>query len=235
MDYSYISAYGLSGGHTSPGESPEVEIHASERMQVLLTKSVDRHCANIDRGLAISSLLLKGVFGSEEPREFDEALRLEIEHVRAERSKQIGQSLTLVIKLFGDTKVSMTEHKAEKDEFIVCFDAADKASIKEERREEIEAIISSLCMEADCKVQKLSEGVFFQDETNKVVYSYTASLGAVELFASRPLSQEKAREISRATQIALAETALAKVFRLHTQMVVQKDDRLRAFLRYRSR
>lgn len=152
--------------------------------------------------------------------------------IQETRRQTIGQSLALVIKFTGEAELNLTGAKAERSDFVACFDAIDKHKLMASHALAVRAIATSFCLESKsiCNIKDVARGVYFRDEQSRVVYSFTATSGSVRAYVSSLITTDNLRSISERATRMLRLTELNNIYRLYAEMLNEGDDQLRAFL-----
>ncbi len=88
MKYIYTAAWAIIGGITIGEESPLIELTGSQCPRFILTKDPDPYLAKVDEASAVGRLMLKGLVGQHESTDFQSALTLEVEEIKAECKKK---------------------------------------------------------------------------------------------------------------------------------------------------
>ncbi len=232
MQSTFISVFALVGGFSISSGEDEYELIRDATTEALLARSVDKHCLELDRGVGLAALMLKGMFNRKEYKDFDAALDNEVRTIRETRRQTIGQSLALVIKFTGEADLDLTGATAERADFVACFDAIDKDKVMASHALAVRAIATSFCLESKsiCNIKDVTRGVYFRDEQGRVVYSFTAKVGSPRAYVSSPITTDNLRSISQRATRMLRQTELNNIYRLYAEMLNQGDDQLRAFL-----
>ncbi len=231
MRYSYSAAWSVIGGITLPGDSEAVELCNSKTCRFVLTRDPDSLLANVERGAALGSLMLKGLFGPQTAAAFPIALEAEIERIRAERKKRTGAHTVLVIEANGEIDASISEPTRELEEFIVTFDAINKGDIRRAYQSEIDKLKLAISLESETpfRFSLLAEGAYLYNEAGKIVYSITFSMSAEGVVSSN-LSAEGCERISARYDLLQKSKDFDSVQRLFSQMADSETERLKAFL-----
>lgn len=234
MDYKYTIIYRFEGiSHNNLDEDKIVYHDDDLGITVVLTSDVNRHCLNIDRGLACASLLLRGMFGGEKIQELPIAIDTEVSKIQEERLSKNKSGAYAVIIINGQSELNIKENPhRETDQFSICFDAVDKESIRNQHKERIQATVASLAMSTspEYHAEKIASGICFFDANDKPLYSYTFQGGRARLIVAKPVDSEKETEISEVIGLSNANMQLKTPFRLLTQSLETTQDNLRAFL-----
>lgn len=234
MDYYYTIIYRFEGiSDSNLVEDKIVYQDDTNGITVLLTNDINRHCFKIDTGLACASLLLRGMFGGEKLQELPIAIDTEVTKIQEERvsKKKTGAYAVIIIK--GNEKLTINQklHR-ETDQFRICFDAIDKDSIKNQHKEKIHSIVSSLSMTTspEYHAEREYSGIYFIDENDKPLYSFTMQGGRARIILSKPIDLEKENEITKIIGLSNNNQQFKTPFRLFTQSLETTQDKLRSFI-----
>ena len=234
MKYKYTTIYRFEGiSHNNLDEDKIVYQNDDIGITVVLTSDVNRHCLNIDRGLACASLLFRGMFGSEKIQEIPIAIDQEVTKIQEERLSKHKSGVYTVINITGQAELNIKENlHRETDQFHICFDAIDKESIRNQHKEIIHAVVAALAMSTSPEYHaiKIASGIYFIDANNKPLYSYTFQGGRARLIIAKPVDSEKEIEISETIDLSIANIQLKTPFRLLAQSLETMQDNLRAFV-----
>ena len=231
MRYTYVVAWSVVGGISLPNESQPIELMRSDRCRFILTREPDSLLANLDRGNAVRTLMLKGLFGQRETADFSIALASEIEEIRSARKKKAAANAILILEAYGIVEAIMEGPAQEHDDFVVTFDAIDKKTIRGAHRSEIDGMKTALAFESEVpsRFTTLAEGIYLTDSEGRTVYSLTFSMSA-EGSASSGITPEGAARISQRYGLLQKAGEMDSVQRLFGQMADFETDRLKVFL-----
>ncbi len=234
MNYKYTIIYRFEGiSYNNLEEDKIVYQNEDLGITVVLTFDVNRHCLNIDRGLACASLLLRGMFGGKKTQELPTSIDLEVTKIQEERLSKNKSGVYAVININGQAELNIKEDLyRETDQFRICFDAIDKESIRNKHKERIHAIVASLAMSTspEYHAEKIASGICFFDANDKPLYSYTFKGGRARLIVAKPMDSERETKISETIGLSNANMQLKTPFRLLTQSLETTQDNLRAFM-----
>ncbi len=182
MDYIYTIIYRFEGiSDNNLVEDKIVYQDDALDITVLLTNDINRHCLNLDTGLACASLLLRGMFGGEKLQELPIAIDAEVRKMQKERrsKKKSGAYAVILIKRNADLDINENLHR-KTDQFCICFNAIDKNFLRKQHKEKIHSIISSLSISTGPEycAEKTSSGIYFIDGNNKPLYSLQCRVAA---------------------------------------------------------
>jgi hypothetical protein len=201
MKYKYTVVYRLEGiSNSNLDEDTTVYQDEGLGITVILTSDVNRHCLSIDSGLACASLLLRGMFGGEKMQELPTAIDSEITKIQEERLSKNKSGAYAVIIICGHAELDIKDNlHRETDQFSITFDAIDKDSIRNQHKERIHAIVTSLAIATspEYHTERIASGIYFLDANDKPLYTYTLQGGRARLILAKPVDLEKETEISK--------------------------------------
>jgi len=234
MEYTYISIYRYEGISCQNIDDDQLIVEDSANgVRAFITNDVNRHCIELDIGLACASMLLRGMFGGERLKELPEAINSEVKRIQEEREPKIKGGAIVVIELKGDAELNIDEKlHNETDQFRVCFDAIDKKALIDSRKNLVEAIVTSISISSnpEYRAEKIRDGVYFRDDKGKLLFSFTMKGGRARLIVSKRINDEIIDESANLIRLSSVNTQLNSVFRLFVQSLEPTQDNLRAFL-----
>lgn len=234
MKYRYTALFSIKGLSLSPAEGEKVLVlDSAPGLRAILTTQPDSHAFEGDRSTAVAGLMLRALFNSEPTgNEFKQGVASAVEELRATRQKEFGSSPFLVVIGEGEVASFNPTHEKDADDFIVCFDGADKGEIRARFHAKLTALLNSMSSEAESVIgiRKVADPVVFFREDGKPVYSYTFSAGSVGAYVSRVLTDDRVKAIDELYRLLAADTALPRVQRLIRSSLETEDDPLRSFL-----
>ena len=130
MAFTHLCAWRVIGGIGMPADTGAVPLASGASWSYSLTKDIDAVCANSDRGLALSHLVLQGIFGPEKVGTLDERLAAEIAEIREARRRRTGGCPLLLFQGAGPLAVTIGKSFQQHADFILTFDAYDKGEIR---------------------------------------------------------------------------------------------------------
>jgi len=234
MDYIYINIYrfeGISGNNLD--EDKILYQDDARGITVLLTNDINRHCLKLDTGLACANLLLRGMFGGEKLQDLPIAIDAEVTKIQEERAskKKTGTHAVIIVKGNAELNINQKLHR-ETDQFRICFDAIDKESLQKLHKDKIHSIVSSLSMSTipEYHAERETSGIYFIDEKDKPLYSFTMQGGRARVITSRPINDVEENEIAKIIGLSVNNQQLKTPFRLFTQSLEFTQDELRSFI-----
>jgi hypothetical protein len=223
----------------NPEKVVDVAINLWEQMAIEITSIVGEisfihsHCLNIDTGLACANLLLRTMFGDEKLQDLSKTIEVEITEIQEERraKKKLGAYAVITINGNAELNINAKLHR-KTDQFNICFDAIDKDSLRNQHKEKIYSIVSSLSMSTspEYHAEKISSGIYFFDENKKPLYCFTMHGGRARLIQAKPIDIEKEKEITKLIGLSNSNQHFKTPFRLFTQSLETTQDKLRSFI-----
>ena len=123
MDYIYTIIYYLEGISDNNLDEDKIvyqdDVHG---ITVILTNDINRHCQNLDTGLACASLMMRGMFGDDKLQELPIAIDTEVEKIQEEREakKKFGAYAVIIIKGNAELDINEKLHR-ETDQLHICL------------------------------------------------------------------------------------------------------------------
>jgi len=232
VKYSYTASWAVIGSLSLPGESTSKVLARTKDSEFVLTRDPDVFLAKADEASAIARLMLKGFLGKATSHDFETALTLEIEEIKAERKNRIGGKSVLVFNAQGEIDVSFHKPMREHDRFILTFDAYKKNSVIAQYKSDIDAMKLAIALESDSlsHFASLSDGMYLHGDSNKPIYSFSFTAGGVlATFGKFPKDAPK-RITEHYSALKINRKNLDSVQRLFGQMADYEIDKLKAFL-----
>jgi hypothetical protein len=234
VKYRYTALFSIKGLSLPPAEDEKVLVLGpAAGLRAILTSQPNSHTFEGDRSLAVARLMLQALFNSEPTgNEFKQRVASAVEELRAARQKEFGSSPFLVVIGEGEVPSFNPMHEKDAEDFIVCFDGADKGEIRARFHDKLTALLNSMISEAESVIgiRRVADPVVFFREDGRPVYSYTFSAGSVGAYVSRPLTDDRVQAIGELYRLLAANTTLPRVQRLIRSSLETEDDPLRSFL-----
>jgi len=234
MNYIYTIIYRFEGiSDTNLVEDKVVCKDDVIGITVLLTKDINRHCIHIDTGLACAGLILRGMLADDKLQKLPEAIKVELQNIQESRmqKKESGAYVVIIIKGNKELNFDKKLHK-EIDQFHICFDAIEKDSLRNQHKEKVHSIVSSLsmCTDPAYHAERISSGIHFVDDNGKPLYSFTVQGGRARVILAKPVDIERENEITEVINLSIGNQQLKTPFRLFTQSLETTNDELRSFI-----
>lgn len=237
MQVRYVAIWKLRGANKieSGAASLPLTVMSDPKITASLTTDADSHFLHIDRSAAIAIGLLKGMFARSKEGTPDERVAAEIENTKARRAKQSGSGVFLVFE--GETEIPEPEFRTRRDmdAFVICFDAIEKAAIREQFRPSVQAVLTALGLSlpenADRQIEKLGDVMYLIDpENEKPIYSFSIEGGSPRISIASPLSDDVAAEAARHAPQIVGDRTLAKPASLLVTSLDQSKGSLQVFI-----
>ena len=230
MKYIYIITFKIDG-ISLPQGIEEVVIEEVNQIRVILCSDCSKYSIHADRGLAASTMMLKGLTGEGAEGEFEDRLNTHVASIQTSRNKKFPNGPFIVFEGNGETPVELLS-SATRDfgSFVITFDAVDKGKIKEQYKSSINQYLTSLFLiaEKDYGIKKVFEG-FYLEEKGKIYYSYTFSASGT-IMISNPFTEELAEKLKKYISALNKADSLEDVYRLLVRATSEHSDKLRSFI-----
>lgn len=232
MDYRYYYVARIIGGFSIPQDVNEAELASQGSMHAFLCKDVDTRLADLDRSNAIATMILNGLFGQQASKDYNANLVAEIAAIRESRKEQVGNSVLLLVEFAGEIDVSIHDPMREQDDYLVCFDAVDKSTVRDKHQHDVDAVKFAVAAQSDsfCKFHTIVDGLYLLNTDRKKVYSYTFSGGSAEMFVSHALTQQARDGLVSSYESVVEHRDADRTIRLFSLMSDDKADKFRTFL-----
>jgi hypothetical protein len=232
MEYRYYYVATILGGFNIPEGANEAELASQGSMHAFICRDVDARLADLDRSNAVATMMLRGLLGQSASKDYDANLAAEIEATRESRKKQVGNSVILFVECLGDIDASIHDPISEQGDYLVCFDAVDKSTVREKHQHNVDAVKFALALESDsfCKFRTIADGLYLLNGDGKKVYSYTFSGGAADIFFSHALTPQAHDGLVSSYESVVVNSDTDRTIRLFSLMSDHKADKFRTFL-----
>lgn len=227
VTYHYLTVFQVLGLQL-PSANSNLVLMQNSQEKVTLAKTWKEYTKEVDQSVAISNLLLKGMFAEENARPFMEKVKDEVSLIQQQRSG-LWTGPFVIFEMTGEKTIIEQAVKREIDNYVIGFDSIDKASIKDKHKQFIRKVLTALFLihREDFQLSKVTEGVYLQ-EGERRYFSYSPSLGPVKLILSSHLPETAAEDVALyATKIGAIP--FDTISRLLMQSV-EEDDALRGFI-----
>lgn len=234
MKYCYTAIFSIKGLSHPPTEGEKsLVVDSGVLLRAILTSQPNAHAFEGDRSLAVAGLMLRALFNSDPTGcEFKQRVATAVEERQAARQKEFGSSPYLIVTGEGEVQSFNPTHEKDAEDFIVCFDGADKDAIRARFHDKITALINSIVSVAETVIgiRKVADPIVFFREDGKPVYSYTFTAGAPGVYVSRSLPDDRVQAIGELYHLLTTDTTLQRVQRLIRFSFETGVDPLRSFL-----
>ena len=232
MAFTHLCAWRVIGGIGMPADTGAVPLASGASWSYSLTKDIDAVCANSDRGLALSHLVLQGIFGPEKVGTLDERLAAEIAEIREARRRRTGGCPLLLFQGTGPLAVTIGKSLQQHADFILTFDAYDKGEIRRRYAHQHRAMQLALALESKTRVrfEEATAGTYCTNAAGHTVYSLTFSGGTADITVSSPLSPEGSKSVADRFALLAKSAELASTVRLFADMAAYGREPFRVFV-----
>lgn len=231
MTYTHLCAWRVIGGISMPPSSDKIALASGEGWSYSLTNNIDAVCAISDRGMALGHLALQGMFGPAKVGTLEERLAAEIEEIQQARREKTGSYPLLLFIGKGCADVTIGESAQQRDDYVLTFDAYDKAAIRQEHIQQHRAMQLAIAVELKTRVRfdEMSAGTYCTNAEGHTVYSLSFS-GNAELTVSSPLAAEAPEAIAQRFALLSKSADLASSVRLYADMATYGREPFRVFI-----
>lgn len=232
MAFTHLCAWRVIGGIGMPADVGSVPLASGVGWSYSLTKDIDAICAKSDRGLALSHLVLQGIFGPEKLGTLDERLAAEIAEIREARRRRIGGCPLLLFQATGPLAVTIGKSFQQHADFILTFDAYDKGELRQRYVHQHRAMQLALALESKTRVRfaEATAGTYCTNAAGHTVYSLTFSGGTADVTVSSPLSPEGSKAVADRFALLAKTAELASTVRLFADMAAYGREPFRVFV-----
>jgi hypothetical protein len=229
----YFAVFVAHSINLAPGdESLNVHEDATQRSSAVLVRDPSMLLAHADRGAALGTIMLRGVFGSPDPREVDIKLAEEVTNIATARLKEASDAPFLVITIELDVEPNFREPRIDQSQYSVCFDAIDKDAIRAMARPTADRILGALVIasEVESRFDRLKESMYLVGADGHITYSLTATFGAASLLVRRLSTDLPERVAKYLSPVGNRRLDLSTVYSLLRSAVDGQTEPLRAFV-----
>lgn len=233
MRCTYISAHCVQGIAHPIGEA-DITLYEDRDtgLRVLLTSNAMPHLALLNRHLALVSMMFRAKIRDPIAPGFPDLLAAETEKVDRQRLDSIGGDPVIVIQVESDVEAAIPEAAREILDFIVCFDAFDKKTLKTNVRSRVAAILTAirLGVAKSLEFRRVADGSYLISDDGRVVHSASVEFSAGRGYVSNQLSELQRGRVALDIPLALMAGSLERVLRLYAQSLNTSTDNYRAFI-----
>lgn len=232
MTYTHLCAWRVIGGiGMSPG-STTVALASGQGWTYSLISDIDTACAVTDRGAALGFLMLQGLFAPAKVGSLEECLAASIQDIQQNRRKITGSYPILLFSATGPVDVALNQPAQQRDDYVVTFDAFDKAAIRQTFVQRHRAMQLALALASKTRVRfdEATAGTYCTNADGNTVYSLSFSGGRLDLIVASPLDPDAAKTVAQRFDFLSAGTELDSAIRLYADMAIYGREPFRAFL-----
>ena len=231
MTYTHVRAWLVIGGIGMPPGMDKLSLTSGDGWSYSLLKDIDAACALSDRGAALGHLALQGIFGPAKVGTLDERLADELNEIRQARRNRPGSYPVLLFEATGSVDVAIGNSAQHRDDFILTFDAFDKAAIRQQFVRQNRSVQLALAMESKGRVRfdEITTGTYCTNAEGLTVYSLSMTGGNAELIVASPFTPDAADRLHRRTTQLIRSADLESCMRLFAEMAIYGREPFRVF------
>ncbi len=234
MQGNYVAVYRLHGLGSLP-ESKDVELLSLSdpaATTVVLTTRPDDYCLHLDRQSAIGTTLLAVTFTNVQG-DFPTVLAAQLKAAKEARDKH-GTAVYLVVNSSGDLGEPNFSQRAERDEFIVCFDAFSKTVLRDKLRPLVNGVLAAVSLSMQDRythqITPVGDVTYAIDPTSqKPIYSFNPQ-GSATATLSGALDAQTLESMRGYVKPLIEDDQLEKIVRLLANSHQTKDRALQSFI-----
>lgn len=233
MRFVFLSAHKVFGIILKPTDPDVPLIQTGDgKLSVFMTGCLDKHYQQLDRQTALAVMLLSGRVKHPLPDDFADQLSQHINAVRKQRSESADGTGIVVVQICGDVKAVIAEPRRDISDFILCFDAFDKKTLRSQLQPTVASVLAGLRIGArgDYEFDHISSGSYLVTDDGLIVHSFTGEVGSPRAYVSSPLTDEQITRVKKSIELLNRSGELARVARLYAQSINRDTDSFRAFV-----
>jgi hypothetical protein len=232
MRYRYICAYELVGLVCPQGELQGSRLQLpGSKATAWLTGDIDVSLIDIDRGGAIGSMLLQGLFNPKDSRSPEERLADAIEGRRKLRQQRSSAGIYFVLQSEGEIDDFDPQPQTEFAGCIVSIWDTPKDKIKSQFSDSVTALLASFAIfgEPIRSIKKIADGTTFIRKDGLPIHCYQFSATG-SAFEASTVSVQSLEAVRNRWRMLSRNKSLATSAALLTRSLLEDDDPLLAFL-----
>jgi len=232
MTYTHLCAWRVIGGIGMPSDLDTVTLASGEGWSYSLMRDIDKAFAVSDRGAALAFLALQGIFGPAKVGTLEERLAEEIKELQEARRNKTGSYPILLFAATGPVDVTLGNSAQQRDEYVLTFDAFDKAAIRQRFVRQHRAMQLALALESKARVRfdEATVGTYCTNADGHTVYSLSISGGKAEIIVASPLDPEATETVAQRFELLSTSTKLDSAVRLYADMAIYGREPFRVFI-----
>ena len=131
MQFTFITAYSVQGIIHKPDTFDLVLYDSLETgLRVTLTADPNRHLQMVNRQLALASMMFRAMIREPLDEAFPQNLTDHIAKIETQRLDAAGTDGVVVVQVTGDVSATIPTDARTITDFLLCFDAVDKAALR---------------------------------------------------------------------------------------------------------
>lgn len=198
--------------------------------RLVLANNVNEYFTILDRQTALAWMMLKGLIGKLEEKDFDTALEEHISDVRAQRGS--SKNPAVIFEAQGEIETNFDGPGKELDRLEIRWDVFDKDKVRATHTQEVSASLAAVRISAgnDCRFESLGDGAYLIKPDGQIVHSITAKMGTLNAYVSRRLDESAIDHVRTFVTSILQQPGICKVTELFSMALEQQHDRYQGFV-----
>ena len=231
MNYIYLTAYRVLG-ISHPVGTPDIVLwkQSAPSRRLVLTSNISDHFEIIDRQAALALMMMKGLIGKLDTKDFDIAL---VEHMSNVRSQRCSPEYPVVVlEAQGEVDAKFDGPSKDFGNFEVRWDVFDKDKIRLSHAQEVSASLAAIRMATpnNCRFEALGDGAHLIKPDGKIVHSITAIAGSMDGYVSKSLDEAEVDRVRRLVSSIVQQPDIGKVTELFSMSLERQRDRYQGFV-----
>ncbi|MDP2167320.1 MAG: HEPN domain-containing protein [Thermodesulfovibrionales bacterium] len=225
MNYKYTLIYQVLGLIISDDKNKTVLLEDSTdstHFKAFLSNNLDDYCSDIDTRSVIAEKFLSGLSGT---------FKSHIEETQKQRKEKFADSSFLIFEARGDDSSFILKDEVDKGDYIVCLDNDTGKFSKEQYQNQINSVLSSLCITIDTfyKVNKVGGAVVYYNDAGKPIHNLILSFSG-KMFSSRKMLDTEVDTLKNHSSVLSNNGTFSTVCRLLAKSIDGENDALLSYL-----
>ncbi len=198
----------------------------------VLTADIDRHLEDPDRAGVLAGRLLRRLVGQPSEGTLDDGLQEAVAEVRRGRQQKYSAGPYLLFVRQAPFSEALRGAVREMDKVEIAIGAIDKDAVRAASVPHLRSLLSAVFLSAvqTVGVDKVLDSILLRHDDGRPIYIFTVSMGAADVYVSRPLDAPTLETIPTVYARLLGATQLERVSSLMVAAMDTEADRLRSFL-----
>jgi hypothetical protein len=234
MKCTYVATY-IAHDVAVPTGSGSVQLYAdyADRTVAVLANDPSEILADADRGAAVASVVLRGVFGSADPRDIEVKLAEQVEGIRKDRLRLAASAPFLVVSVDLEVEPDLSGPHIDQTAYSVYFDAVDKKDIRATARPVADRVVAVaiIASQAHTRYDRIRESIYLTADDGRLIYPLSFT-GHAPSLSVRSVDPELPAIVARYAAAARAtpQPDLTTVYSLIRAAADGRTEPLRAFI-----
>lgn len=233
MQGTFVSVHSVQGIVHKPNADLVLYDDPVAGLHVTITADLNRHLRVVNRQLALTSMMLRGLIPKPLDESFHRNLADYVNKIERRRLDAAGTDGVVVVQATGDVAASVAGNARAIDDFLLCFDAFDQKALRARFLPQVSAVLTALRMGGSGRYEfhSIAEGSYLTTTDGAIVHSMSVEIEVTgEMYGSSPLNEAHVERIAKDISLILKAGELERIVRLHTQSLNRATDNYRSFI-----